>query len=245
MPIFSYNMVLKIRIIVVICSVLLLNSAIPEKTIFNDPSYLESYLIYLKGGVSYKKNKFNEAINYYRKAVKIFNQYPEPYYKLAEIYFSKRDFNTAEEYLILSDRYKKSFRNKSDLAGFYQINGKFYEHEEKYEKALDNYNNYNSIITNNILICHKIGFLSYKIKLFDKALIFLEDFISNDKQNRKTRKMYKDEISKSYMMIINIYMDRKEYRKSLEYLKELYFYFPEEDIKERIRVLSNNIKYYK
>ncbi len=230
------------NIILLICSVLIFNSNILKSKVFNDPSYLKSYLIYLKGNSYFNKNKFDEAINYYKKAYKIFNKYPEPYYKLAKIYYNKQNYNVSEQYLTLSDKYKEFFRNINDLAGFYKISGEHYQRREKYHKALDHYDHYYSIISNNIIIDHKIGYLSYKIEQYDKAFKYLKKFIYNDKLNRKE---FKDEIKKSYMIIINIYMDKKEYEKSLYFLKELYIFYPEKDIKERITVLNNNLKYYK
>ncbi len=245
---FIHMMLRKNKIMLLLpCLILILvsNLGAPERDIMDNPLYLKSFLVYLKGDAYNTKYKYDDALNHYKKAVKIFKQYPEPYFKMASIYFNKKDYNAVEQYLVLSEKYRSFFRNNNELAGFYKLSGEYYEHKEKYKKSLDNYTNYVSIISNENTINHRIGYLYYKLKQPDKSLLHLEKFIRSKEINKRYRERYSDEIKKSYMIIINTYMDRNRYRKSLKYLKELYLYYPEREIKERITVLSNNLKHYK
>ena len=53
--------------------------------------------------------------------VKANDKYPEPYYKLAKIYYNHNDKHAAEIYLINAGIYKSRFRNKMDLAEYYLL----------------------------------------------------------------------------------------------------------------------------
>ncbi len=228
------------------CLILLLNPCLEaqESNIIHNPLYLRSYLVYLKGNSYYGKYEFDEALNHYNKAIRIFKKYPEPYYKMAKIHYDKRNYDTVEQYLVLSGKYKDYFRNNNDLTDYYKLSGEYYEHEEKYRKSLDNYLHYQSIISNEIIINYKTGYLYYELKQHDKSILYLEKFIHSKRIDKRFRERYSDEIKKSYMIIININMDKKKYRESLKYLKELYLYYPEKEIRERTTILSNNLKYY-
>ena len=211
---------------------------------FNDPEYLNSFLVYLKGNTYYKQNIFNKAIYEYKKAIKMFKEYPEPYYMLGLIYYNERNYSAVDKFVKNAGLYIDHFRNLYDKAQFYKFCGEYYEHQEQYVLALDHYLKFNSIISNNPEINYKIGFLYYKNDQTDNSILYLIKFIHDDRLKRKMRITYSEEIKNSYKIIVNLYMDKKQYQDSMKFLKEFYFYYPDKEIKERITILSNNILLY-
>ena len=212
-----------------------------ETNLIKNSSYLKSYLIYLKGNSFLKKLQYDKALFYYKKALKKFNGYPEPYYKLMKIYYNKHDFANIEKYIHLAEKFKMHFRNQNDLKDFYKISGEYYEKKEKYKSSIYYYNQLNSLFTNNPNIFYKIGHLYFMVKQYDKSLLFLKKFTI---KVRFPNKKIKDDWKKTYMMIVNIYMIKNNYNQSMQYLKVLYKHFPEKEIKERITTLRNNLKHY-
>lgn len=236
------NMMLKNKNIIILLIIsFFLCSNITKSDLMKNSRYLDSYLIYLKGDALFKKNKFSDSIYYYKKAIKKYKEYPEPYYKLAKIYYLKKDYNAMNKYISDAYIYQYFFRNNKDLIEYYYLASKYYEDMLKFKKALDRYLKLNTLINNrDAVIIYKIGYLNCKIKNYNSGEKYLEMFLNNSKSIKKS---YREELKTTYQLLINIYMDKKEYKKSLTSLRKMYIFFPGKDIYNKISILSNNLKY--
>lgn len=236
-------MLKKHRILILIFSLLVLCSTGSKKeNLLKNKFYLKSYLLYLKGDSFYKQNKLSKALNYYKKARKIYNKYPEPFYKTALIHYRKRNIKGIKDYLERAYQYKEYFRMKDDLYAFYNLCAEYYEEIKDYKQALQYNLDKRAFKKNSHITDYKIGYLYYKINENDMAYTNIRAFINNKKSYHK---QYRDELKISFKIIINILMDKKDYKKALYYLKKYDYNFPGIEIKRKITILSNNLKYHK
>ncbi|MBN1899529.1 MAG: hypothetical protein JW827_12195, partial [Spirochaetes bacterium] len=72
----------------------------------------------------------------------------------------------------------------------------------------------------------------------------LDKYIISITKNYREISRSSAELEKALQMLVNINMDDKDYIKALHHLKLMDQYFPSKEIKEKITVLSNNLRYY-
>gem|GEM_PF-3936328 len=213
-----------------------------QKTnLIENKKYLRSYLLYLKGNSFLKELKADQAILYYKKAIKEYNSYPEPYSKLAKVFFDQNDLNAVEKYLRSAGKSESLFRNIEDQAEYYRTGAQFYEKRKEYGNSLKYYQKLLPLDSNDPFINFRIGYLYYLLKDLDSSYTYLDQFVKDKSVNERRNK---EEIQKAYKIIVNILSDKKKYDDALNYLKELYRKYPEKQVLERITILSNNLKYY-
>lgn len=205
--------------------------------------YLKSYQLYLRGNISFSKKNYDMALLNYKQALKIYNQYPEVYYKLIKIYFLKNEYNIINNYINQCIKYKGSFKDKADLYDFYRISGDFYEIKKDYNQAIAFYLNLLVLKKDSFFYKYKLGYLYFKIKNNIKSEEYLDLFLVDVKKEKKLFQ-YIQEYNNALKILININIEKNDYLKSFYLLKELYIQFPEEDVLDKLIIMSNNLKYY-
>jgi tetratricopeptide (TPR) repeat protein len=205
--------------------------------------YLRSYQVYLQGESYYQQKKYDNAIAEYRKAIKLFDQYPECYYKLIKIFLYKQELTQINQYIKPCYRFKNRFKYRSEELDFYKITADYYELSMNYSKALTNYLLLIHAKSNNIYYKYKIGYLYYKVGINDIASDYLFVFKDVLKKNQQVFK-YREEYKTCIKMLVNISLDQNNYVQAYELLKEIYVYFPEEDVLNKLIMISNNLKHY-
>lgn len=208
-----------------------------------NPDYIKSYDMYLQGDEFYHQKKYELAIHEYKKAIKKFRQYPENYYKLSMIYLLKQEYGEAEHYILLGMKYKHYFKDRADLAGFYRTAAQYYEKVNKNNQALDHYLSLIKI-QSNLIYRYKSGVLYYRLNKPDDALDALSDFRKAFLAKGSVSGL-KEEYKNCLKIMVNINTEKNNFTEAYELLKEIYIKYPEEDVLDKLIILSNNLKHYK
>jgi len=205
--------------------------------------YIKAYFKYLEGLNYENKNKITEAMELYKNSIKIYKFFPEPYYRIALLCYKKNEFRYSELYINKAKKYEDKFKNKSDYIKYLWLGGEIFYTTGNYDKALNylvEYTNYNK---NDIELFYKIGEIYYTKNNFEASKDNLEKYV-NIVKNKNLIKREEINFLNSLKMLVNIYSETKDYKKEMEYLKIIYVYFPTKEIKEKISILSNNLRYY-
>jgi len=212
----------------------------------SDRNYITSYFKYLEALQAEKSLNYSKALYLYNEAIKIYKNYPEPYYRIGIIYKEKGEYKKAEEYFIKAEKYERRFRNKSDYINYLSNGAEVFYKLKVYNNALNFYTKLYKIRKNSEIV-YKVGELYYLVKDKQKSKKYLEELLTkylNKNNDLKKTKRADEKFKKSLQMLVNISMDNKEYHKTLKYLQILYKHFPNKEIKNKISILSNNLRYY-
>ena len=221
------------KFISIICIFLFLPSIQAKKL---NETYMRAYFKYLNGLQEEKNFNYSSAISLYNDAIRIYKKFPEPYYRIGLIYTKKFEYNMAITYFKIAEKYEKKFKNKTDYINFLVESAKLFYKVNDNENALKFYNKlYKIKITPEIVF--RIGEIYYRKKRFLLAKNYLEKFVKNTKK-------FDEKLEKALKILVNINMDEQNYAQALKYLKLLYKHFPTQEIKKRISILSNNLRYY-
>ncbi len=210
----------------------------------HNTDYLKSYSEFMQGELLYNNKKYESAIHFYKRAIRLYPEYPEPYYKLIKIYYYNKDLYPINGFIKKCLGLKNLFKNKNDLYDLYKIMSEYYEDMKDYQNAIKNYNIILTVNSNQPFCFYKLGYNYYKFKKNDEAYDYLDKFVNFVRQNKKGYTS-KDEFKESLKILININMDRNNYIEAYDLLAELNAYWPDKAIRQKMMMLSNNLKYYK
>lgn len=209
-------------------------------------NYITSYFKYLEAAQAEKSLNYSKALFLYNEAIKIYKEYPEPYYRIAIIYKEKGEYRKAKEYFKQAEKYEKKFRNKSDYINYLLYAAEIYYKLKDYNNALNFYTKLYKTKKKPEII-YKIGELYYLVKDKQNSKKYMEEllteYLNRDNELRESKKADK-KLRKTLQILVNINMDNSEYHKALKYLKILYKHFPDKEIKNKVSILSNNLRYY-
>ena len=116
----------------------------------------------------FKENKFDDAIKYYKKAIKKNKNYMSAYCNIANIYVIQKKYDKAEKV------YKQVIeKDKEYLLPYYKI-GNLYYTRENYEEAIDWYKKALSVNKDNEQVNYYIGMSYKKLNNLQQALKYLK-----------------------------------------------------------------------
>ncbi len=135
----------------------------------NDTDYFEASVYYNLGNTEYKKNRFEQAIEYYRKAIEVNPEFDEANENLAASLIASGKINDAiEHYEIITGKKKENLRTNFIL-------GRLYSDIKEYDKAIKQYFNCIDIDKKNINLYSELGAVLLKsgmneeaVKVYDK-----------------------------------------------------------------------------
>ncbi len=191
----------------------------------------------LKGIIFINLNKYQKAIEYFKKSINYKEDYIDAYSNLANLYFSTKNFSESINTIIKALNYDPSNKKLNfNLAFFYSENYQYQKAVKQYYKAIEIGCN-KEIVLNNIgniyirdknfpkakeyfLECLKINSSNYlTINNLIRSLILKKDFIEAEKYQKKSDKLE----SKNNIYYINkaeLLFFSKKYEEAKNILKE-------------------------
>ncbi len=160
---------------------------------------------YINLGLDSQVNGFyNEAIEYYKKAIEINPKNIEAYKKIGDCY----DYNNQEDESI--KYYKKAIEIDPNYKDAYNNIGLFYSKQKQYDKAMKYYKKAIEIDPNYKGAYYNIGLCYSKQKQYDKAVVYYKKVIKIDSYHKD-----------AYNNIGNCYYNKSSYNKAIEYYNKV------------------------
>ena len=143
-----------------------------------------AYNFYIYGNVHSKLKSYNQAIDSFKKALKLNPKFSEAYNNLANAYKLTNQIDNA----IIN--YNKSIeKNKKNLTAYFNL-AVLYKENKKYEESKEIYKKILLVDKNNLIAKHDIGAIESVLGNFDSARNYFADVISNNSSNYKSFKNY-------------------------------------------------------
>ena len=145
-----------------------------------------SLLFNILGAINNHKKKFNKAILYYKKAIKLNKHQYDYYYNLAISYKGNLEFNKAikcyDKAIKLKPNYAEAYNNKGNIL---KELGKFSESLDCYTKAINFKPDYAEAYNNKGNILKELGKFRESLDCYTKAINFKPDYAEayNNKGN--------------------------------------------------------------
>ena len=141
---------------------------------FNIKRFKQKDLFYnLLGNFYYKIGIEDKAIKYFKMTIRSTKSLKAQHFSLAYIYFQKNNFNKSLQHLKLAENYYL------DNPTFLKLMGNCYEENQLDEKALFYYEKFISM-EHDSNILQKLAHCTYKLKLADKAINYIERSLEFD-----------------------------------------------------------------
>lgn len=234
----------KIFKIIVIISLILTGSYLNSEKL--NENYLKAYFIYLQGFEEENKANYSKAINLYKNSIKLYKKFPEPYYRIALIYYKNSENQLAANYIEKSCKYENGFKNKTDYNDFLIKAADIFYKIKKYDASLKFYKKLIKLQLKPEYL-YRIGDIYYIRKDFDSSKKYLKEFLElyiDSEDTLKQNKRIDSDFEHALKMLVNISMEKSDYEQALKYLKIIYRYYPTKEIKDKLSILSNNLRYY-
>ncbi|MBS1492473.1 MAG: tetratricopeptide repeat protein [Bacteroidetes bacterium] len=211
-------------------------------------SWFDLQSCYVNIGMIYKKQKdYKNSLKYFSSALelngKIKDKYREGYilYNYAEVYFEQGEMDKALNFSDMSLKNFEEIGDKSMVAANYVFKGKVLNKLENFDDALINcnlgllisnqLNDERSIAETKFILAE----LHYKSKNIEKAIILAYDSILSASKTNMNDLLYCN-----YEFLSKVFLEKGDYKTSLEY-KTKQFEKYEEIHKKEIDRISNNL----